>query len=252
MKSGIVGIIPARYASSRFPGKPLALIAGKPMIQWVYERACLAKNLDQVIVATDDERIYNTVTGFGRVVMTPENIPSGTERAAYVTRDMDVEIVINIQGDEPMIDPAAIELVGKVLRDDSEAVMATLARRVSDPAELDNFDTARVVIDHKQHALYFSRAVIPYARDLQQKSDWPAKFPYYDQIGIYAYRKEFLLKYKDLPFSILEQAEKLEQLRALENGFKIRVGICNYEAVCVDKPEHIAQVEKKMKEMNRG
>jgi len=252
MKTGIVGIIPARYASSRFPGKPLALIAGKPMIQWVYERACLAKNLEQVIVATDDERIYKTVGNFGRVIMTPENIPSGTERAAFVARDMDVEIVINIQGDEPMIDPAAIELVGKVLREDNEAVMATLARRVSDPAELDNFDTARVVIDHKQHALYFSRAVIPHARDLQQKSDWPAQFPYYDQIGIYAYRKDFLLKYKDLPFSILEQAEKLEQLRALENGFKIHVGICNYEAVCVDKPEHIARVEMKMKEMNRG
>ncbi len=252
MKFGIVGIIPARYASSRFPGKPLALIAGKPMIQWVYERACLAKSLEQVIVATDDERIYDTVVKFGRVVMTPDNIPSGTERAAYVVRDMDVEMVINIQGDEPLIEPGAIELVGKILREDDEAVMATLARQVSDPAELENFDTARVVINHKQHALYFSRAVIPYARDLQQKNEWPAKFPYYDQIGIYAYRKEFLLKYKDLPFSVLEQAEKLEQLRALENGYKIRVGICDYKVVCVDKPEHIEQVEKKMKEKNRG
>jgi 3-deoxy-manno-octulosonate cytidylyltransferase (CMP-KDO synthetase) len=151
-----------------------------------------------------------------------------------------------------MIDPAAIELVGRILQEDQEAVMATLARQVSDPAELDNFDTARVVIDHKQHALYFSRAVIPFARDIKQKSEWPTKFPYYDQIGIYAYRKEFLFKYGELPFSILEQAEKLEQLRALENGYKIRVGICDYEAVCVDKPEHIGKVEQKMKELTRG
>ena len=245
----VVGIIPARWASSRFPGKPMALIAGKPMIQWVYERSSKAAILDQVIVATDDQRIYDAVSAFGQVVMTPSELPSGTERAAFVMRDRDADVVVNIQGDEPLIDPDAIALVVNTLVQDDAADMATLARKVSDPAELDNVDTARVVIDHHGRAMYFSRAVIPHARDLASRREWPGKFPYYDQIGIYAYRRDFLLGYANLAPSVLEQAEKLEQLRALENGHIIRVGICDYQAVCVDKPEHIGQVEAKIKEL---
>jgi len=251
MGCSIVGIIPARWASSRFPGKPLAKISGKSMIQRVYEQVCKAKSLDQVIVATDDERILREVEKFGRVVMTPTELPSGTERVGYVARDLTADIIINIQGDEPLIDPQAIELVGATLLEDNEAVMATLARKINNPAELDDMNTARVVIDSKQRAMYFTRAVIPYARDLKQKKEWVEHFPYYDQIGLYAYRREFLIQYKNLPFSILEKAEKLEQLRALENGYKIRIGICDYEVVCVDIPEHIKKVEQKIKDMER-
>ncbi len=245
----IVGIIPARWASSRFPGKPMTLIAGKPMIQWVYERSCKARSLDQVIIATDDERIYKAASQWGNVVMTPETLPSGTERAAFVAQDIDADIVINIQGDEPLIDPDAIELVAHTLMQDKDADMATLARRVIDPEELLNHNTARVVLDHKQRAMYFTRAVIPFARDVENLLEWSGKYPYYDQIGIYAYRRDFLLGYSDLPESILEQAEKLEQLRALENGNIIRVGICEYEAVCVDVPQDVEKVELKIKEM---
>ncbi len=245
----IVGIIPARWASSRFPGKPMTIIAGKPMIQWVYERSCKAKSLEQVIIATDDERIFNAVSQWGNVVMTPNTLPTGTERAAYVAKDVDADIVINIQGDEPLIDPNAIELVAYTLMQDNDADMATLARRVIDPKELLNHNTARVVFDHNQHAMYFTRAVIPFARDINDLLEWSGKYPYYDQIGIYAYRRDFLLGYSDLPESILEQAEKLEQLRALENGNIIRVGICEYDAVCVDVPQDVEKVELKIKEM---
>lgn len=250
MSTRIAAIIPARYASSRFPGKPLALIAGKPMIQRVYERARLAKGIDHLIVATDDERIRDTVAGFGgRAVMTAANLASGTDRVAVVAETLAVDIVINVQGDEPLIEPAALELVAETLMSDDDAVMATLARRVSDPAELDNVNTARIVLDKRQRALYFTRAVIPYGRDWPDQHDWPARFPYYDQIGIYAYRKPFLLHYHELDFSILEQAEKLEQLRALENGYIIKVGLCDFQPVCVDVPADIALVEQRMKEL---
>ncbi len=252
MGSGVVAIIPARWASSRFPGKPLAPIAGKPMIQWVYERTKLAPILDRVVVATDDQRIYDCVKSFaGNVVMTPTDLASGTDRVALVARDLDAQVVVNVQGDEPLIEPEAIDLLAKTLKGDKEAVMATLARKVTDPAELDNFNTARIVLDRKQRALYFTRAVVPFARDLPDKKDWPAHFPYYDQIGIYAYRRDFLLNYHALPFSILEQAEKLEQLRAIENGYKIAVGICDLRPICVDIPEHIELVENRLREMGR-
>ena len=250
MGSGVVAIIPARWASSRFPGKPLALIAGKPMIQWVCQRTQSAQTLDLVVVATDDGRIYDCVKSFGgNVVMTPSNLASGTDRVAMVARDLDAQIIVNVQGDEPLIEPEAINLLVKTLQGDKEAVMATLARRVTDPAELDNFNTARIVIDSNQRALYFTRAVVPFARDLQDKKEWPAHYPYYAQIGIYAYRRNFLLDYHTLPFSILEQAEKLEQLRAIENGYKIKVGICDLRPICVDIPEHIELVEKRLREI---
>jgi 3-deoxy-manno-octulosonate cytidylyltransferase (CMP-KDO synthetase) len=249
MQSGIVAIIPARWASSRFPGKPLALIAGKPMIRWVYERTKMASMVDQVIVATDDQRIFDCVKSFGgNVVMTSHDLSSGTDRVAVVASDLDARIIVNVQGDEPLIEPDAVDLVAKTLQDDEEAMMATLARKVTDPIELDNFNTARIVLDSKQRALYFTRAVVPFARDIKDQKEWPSHYPYYDQIGIYAYRRNFLLDYHKLPFSILEQAEKLEQLRAVENGYKIKVGICNFQPICVDIPQHIELVETRLRE----
>lgn len=250
MSARMAAVIPARYASSRFPGKPLAMIAGRPMIQRVYERARRARGFDHLIVATDDQRIYDAVAGFGgQVVMTPGDLPSGTDRVAWVARDLQVEVVVNIQGDEPLIDPAALELVAATLLSDPAAEMATLARRVSDGAELLGHDTARVILDHQQRALYFSRAAIPFVRDVQSVTEWPAHAPFFDQIGIYAYRKPFLLSYAALPASRLEQAEKLEQLRALENGHIIKVGLCDFRPVCVDLPEHIAAVERRIQEL---
>lgn len=245
----IIGVIPARYASSRFPGKPLAFIAGKPMIQWVYERSKKAKRLDQVVVATDDQRIFDIVQSFGHVVMTSNALQSGTDRVAAVVEPLDVEIAVNIQGDEPLIEPEAIDQAVESLKRNEEASMSTLARQVIDPAELDNPDTAWVVLDRRGYALYFSRATLPVARDVAEKKKWLQICPYYDHIGLYAFRKEFLLIYKNLT-SVLEQAEKLEQLRALENGYKIKVEIVDFESICVDKPEHIARVEKRIGQLN--
>lgn len=249
MHEKVIAIIPARWASSRFPGKPLAPIAGKPMIQWVVERTQLAKSLSDVIVATDDERIVDAVASFGgRAVMTPSELASGTDRVAYVARDLDVDAVINVQGDEPLIDPNAVDTLAGTLLSEASTKMATLVRKMKEPEKLDNPNTVRVVIDNDHNALYFSRAAIPYARDIDKKL-WTLHFPYYDHIGIYAYRKEFLLELTELPISMLEQAEKLEQLRVLENGYKIKVGIVDVQPICVDVPEDIDRVEQRIREL---
>ena len=242
-------VIPARWASSRFPGKPLAEICGKPMIQWVVERSQRAGVLSRVIVATDDVRIRDAVHAFGgEAVMTPSDLASGTDRVAHVAEKLDAEIVVNIQGDEPLIQPEAIEQLVFTLANDDEADMATLARTVEDPAELDNLDTARVVLDARSRALYFSRAVIPHVRDVDDRTQWPALFSFYDQIGIYAYWRDRLLQFRQLPPSNLERAEKLEQLRALEQGWKIKVAVGPFFAFSVDIPDHIAWVENRMRE----
>lgn len=246
----VVAIIPARWASSRFPGKPLAPIAGKPMIQWVCERTSMAKKLSDVLVATDDERIVEAVHTFGgKAVMTPSELASGTDRVAYVARDLDVDAVINVQGDEPLIDPHAIDVLADTLLAKTSTRMATLVRKIMDSAKLDNPNTVRVVIDTNHDALYFSRAAIPFARDIDKKQ-WALHFPYYDHIGIYAYRKEFLLELTELPISMLEQAEKLEQLRVLENGYKIKVGIVDVQPICVDVPDDVGRVEERIRELN--
>ncbi len=250
MNERVIAVIPSRWGSSRFPGKPLAMIAGKPMIQWVYERTTRALKISETIVATDDERIVKAVSSFGgQVVMTPSDLPSGTDRVSMVVRDMDVDAVINVQGDEPLIDPEAVDLLVDTLLQDDDVPMATLASRITDPDELENLNSARVVIDKNHFALYFSRVPLPYARDLKDKREWVLHFPYYDHIGIYAYRKEFLLQYSGLPISVLEQAEKLEQLRALENGYRIKVGIGDFHPICVDVPEDVARVEKRIQEL---
>jgi 3-deoxy-manno-octulosonate cytidylyltransferase (CMP-KDO synthetase) len=232
-----VGVIPARYRSTRLEGKVLADIWGKPMIQHVYERACQAALLDRVIVATDDERIRKAVESFGGLaVMTSPHHPSGTDRVGKVVEDMDVNIVVNIQGDEPLIPPLAINMAVDSLLKDPSIPMATLMQKVTDSEELANPNVVKVVTDRNGFALYFSRSPIPYPR---QKNDSPM----YKHIGLYGYRKDFLLQYLKLDPSPLERTESLEQLRALENGFRIKVlKVEHYEGIGVDTEEDLSRV----------
>ncbi|MDZ7373168.1 MAG: 3-deoxy-manno-octulosonate cytidylyltransferase [candidate division KSB1 bacterium] len=245
-RAQVLGVIPARWASRRFPGKPLADIAGKPMIQWVWEAARRAQTLDRLLVATDDERIYTAVQGFGgEALLTPDTFASGSDRVAWVaTRMPEFAIVANIQGDEPLLNPAVLDAAVETLLQDPAAEVVTLARPVEDPSELDNVNTARVVVDHQGYALYFSRAVIPYCRDVPDVHQWPQHHLYLDQIGLYVYRREALLRFSALPPSSLEQVEKLEQLRLLQNGIRVKVRIVEGKALCVDTPEDLEMVRR--------
>jgi 3-deoxy-manno-octulosonate cytidylyltransferase (CMP-KDO synthetase) len=234
----ILGVIPARYASVRFPGKALARIAGKTMLEHVFERASQARYLTGVVVATDDQRIYEEARGFGApVIMTRADHVSGTDRVAEVASARDAEIIVNIQGDEPLIDPSAIDAAVLSLLDAPVVSMGTLKRRIEDPLDIDNPNVVKVVTDFAGRAIYFSRCPIPYARG----SETLTRFKH---IGLYVYRRDFLLAYSDLPVGPLETAEKLEQLRALENGFTIRVVETEYESLGVDTPEDLARVSK--------
>ena len=239
----ILGILPARYASTRFPGKPLALIAGRPLIQHVVERCRQAKLLSEVIVATDDQRIAEVARRFCRVELTSDQHPSGTDRIAEVVQRCKCDAAVNIQGDEPLIDPAAIDAVAAALADSE---MSTAATRINETAEYDNPNVVKVVVNAGGRALYFSRRTIPFVRDAAGRSvtEQLAAFPFLKHLGIYGYRRETLLRLVALPVSALEQAEKLEQLRALENGIIIAVVQVNYDSVGVDVPEDVGRVEK--------
>ena len=239
----IVGIIPARYASTRFPGKPLALIAGKPLIQHVVEQCKKAKSLCEVIVATDDARIADVAKKFCRVEMTRANHPSGTDRIAEVAARLACDAVVNIQGDEPLIEPSVIDAVAGALRDNE---MSTAATRIKNPAEFDNPNVVKVVVNAAGCALYFSRRTIPYLREAASGSvsEQLAAFAFLKHLGIYGYRRETLLRLVKFPVSPLETAEKLEQLRALENGIQIAVVKVDYDSVGVDTPEDVERVEK--------
>ena len=239
----IIGIIPARYASTRFPGKPLALIAGKSLVQRVVERCQQAKLLNEVIVATDDTRIWEVAQNFCRAEMTSPDHPSGTDRLAEVALRCECDAVVNIQGDEPMIDPTVIDAVANALADNE---MSTAATRIHAPEEYDNPNVVKVVVNAAGHALYFSRRTIPYLRDAAGRStaEQLAAFPFLKHIGIYGYRRETLLRLVKHPVSPLEQAEKLEQLRALENGTNIAVVRVDYDSVGVDVPADVQRVEK--------
>ncbi len=235
----ILAVIPARYESSRFPGKPLADIAGKTMIHRVYERVSGLDCFEQVIVATDDERIYSEVESFGgKVVMTGE-CSCGTERVYEAVKDIDADIVINIQGDEPLIKQEMIMDLVFAFEDES-VQMATLKKRIVSQREVEAPNVVKVITDCNDDAIYFSRYTVPYNRDNQLVD-------YYKHIGIYGYTKTFLAKYVSLPESFLEKTEKLEQLRAIENGYKIRVKETKYESIGVDLPEHIQLVEEQLK-----
>ena len=238
----IVGIIPARYASTRFPGKPLALIAGKPLIQRVVEQCRKAKSLSEVIVATDDARVADMARAFCRVEMTRADHPSGTDRIAEVAAQCECDAVVNIQGDEPLIDPAVINAVAQALADSEMSSAATLVRN---PDDYDNPNVVKVVANAAGRALYFSRRTIPYLREAASRpaNEQLAAFPFLQHLGIYGYRRETLLRLVKFPMSALENAEKLEQLRALENGIAIAIVNVDYDSVGVDVPADVARVE---------
>ena len=234
-----VAFIPARFGSTRLDGKPLADICGKPMIQWVYERASSAGLLDAVTVATDDERVIRAVSLFGgKAVMTSTHHRSGTDRIAQAARATDADIIVNIQGDEPLIEPGMIDDAVRPLMDDATIVMCTLKTRIKDEHEYRDPNAVKVVTDKDGFAIYFSRSPIPYPRagfeDIKDRV--------FKHIGLYVYRKDFLLAYPALKPTPLEEAEALEQLRAIENGFKIKVVETEYSPQSVDTPEDLERV----------
>lgn len=239
----ILGIIPARYASTRFPGKPLHLIAGKPLIQHVVEQCQRTKSLSEVIVATDDDRIRAVAEKFCRVEMTRADHPSGSDRIAEVASRCPCDAVVNVQGDEPLIDPAVIETVANALQGNE---MSTAATPIKELGEYDNPNVVKVVVNVAGRALYFSRRTIPFVRDAASLpvAGQLAAFPFLKHLGIYGYRRDTLLRLVKFPVSKLEEAERLEQLRALDNGIQIAVAQVDYESIGVDTPEDVARVEK--------
>ncbi|MBI5676209.1 MAG: 3-deoxy-manno-octulosonate cytidylyltransferase [Nitrospirae bacterium] len=251
-----VAIIPARYNSTRFPGKPLALLRRKPVIQHVFEKVKNARLVDTVLVATDDERIYNTVTEFGgKAVMTSDAHSTGTDRVAEAAKDIDCDIVVNIQGDEPFIKPEMVDDLVNMLADDKRALMGTLAKRITDSKEIFSPDVVKVVMDNEGFAMYFSRAPIPWHRDEFSKfqdSDFKAGngqpatgiIEVYKHIGIYGYRKDTLLSLSTMEENALEKLEKLEQLRALGSGIKIKVKETDYDTFGIDTVEDLRNAEE--------
>jgi 3-deoxy-manno-octulosonate cytidylyltransferase (CMP-KDO synthetase) len=241
----ILGIIPARYASTRFPGKPLVDIAGKSMIQRVYEQAKKCNRLSEVIVATDDDRIFAHVAGFGGVaVMTATDHQSGTDRCAEVAqKHPEYEVVINIQGDEPYIDP---EQITKLIScfNDANTQIATLVKKVLTDHELHNTNSPKVIINKHSEAIYFSRSPLPHIRG-QEPQHWLQHFTYFKHIGIYGYRTDILNQITKLPVSSLEKAESLEQLRWIENGYKIKVAETELETYAIDTPEDLEKINSK-------
>ncbi|MBS1111944.1 MAG: kdsB [Nitrospirae bacterium] len=250
-----VAIIPARYNSTRFPGKPLALLRKKPVIQHVFEKVKNACLVDTVLVATDDERIYNTVTDFGgKAVMTSEGHRTGTDRVAEAAKGIECDIVVNIQGDEPFIKPEMIDDVVNMLTSDNRASIGTLAKKTGDIKEILSPDVVKVVMDNQGFAMYFSRAPIPWDRDEFSKFQDPAfkagkgypgtgSIEVYKHIGIYGYRKDTLLSLSSMQENALEKLEKLEQLRALASGIKIKVKETDYDTFGIDTVEDLKNAE---------
>lgn len=242
---GVVGIIPARYNSTRLPGKPLLDIGGKTMIQWVAERAKKSSKLSNIIVATDDKRIFDCVRDFGcDAVMTPVEISSGTDRVAFVAETLDINLVVSLQGDEPFIEPQEIDLVVEILQKDSDSVMGTLVKRLTSVDELLSPNTAKVVVDENRNALYFSRSPVPFFRDKDNHNEWLQGQLYYKHIGIYSFRKDFLLKFSGWEPTPLEKTEKLEQLRVLEKGYRIKVAVTNSNSMCIDTQEDLQRARQ--------
>lgn len=242
----VVGIIPARYGSTRLPGKPLKLIAGKPMIEHVYRRAEKAACLAELLVATDDLRIKEAVEAFGgKALMTSVDHQTGTDRLVEAVGHLDLgpeDIIINIQGDEPLLEPRMLDELAQPLLDDPGLVMATLKHRITDAVEVNDPNVVKVVTDFNGFALYFSRSPLPYNRTGVQ-------VPVFKHVGLYAYRKAFLLKYASLERTPLEQAESLEQLRALENGYRIKVVETHFQTIGVDSQSDLERINKIMGEV---
>ncbi len=235
-------IIPSRFGSARFRGKPLAQISGKPMIQRVYEQACKAKNISRVVIATDDKKIFDAVKNFGgEVVMTSTELRSGTDRVAEAANILDLnsdEIVVNIQGDQPVFNSVVLDELISPFKDNNDIIMATLAYKIINKEEITNPKDVKIIFDQNNFAIYFSRAQIPYLRDNDVIPD------YYKHLGFYAYKKSFLDKVANLDSGQYENIEKLEQLRVLEAGFKIKVSVTEYDAPGVDIPEDIEKIEQ--------
>ena len=250
----VLAVIPARWASTRFPGKPTADIFGKPMVQWVFEQVQKSNLVNDVVVATDDKRIYDVVCEFGgNAVMTLPHHQSGTDRAAEVAKKFDCDIVVNIQGDEPLIPPENIDLVIKPLLNSTELHASTLMIGILNQNEMFDPNICKVVVDKEGYALYFTRAPVPYNRDSSIVVNMPIienvglQSLGYKHIGIYAYTKSFLLKFSKLNVSRLECLEKLEQLRILENGYSIMVTETTLNSIGVDRPEDLVNVEAAIK-----
>jgi len=242
----VVIVIPARYASTRLPGKPLVSLAGKSMIERVYGRAKLAKTAGRVIVATDDERIVKAVEGFGgEARMTRADHRSGTERIAEVAAHTEGQVFVNVQGDEPLLDPLAVDTAVTALGEEPAASIATVAVPIRTPADIMDPNVVKTVLDFEYNALYFSRAPIPWVRDSANKTH----ARHLKHLGLYVFQREALLEYPTLPQGELERIEQLEQLRWLENGWKIRVAEVQHDAVSVDVPEDVQRVEKLLQEV---
>jgi 3-deoxy-manno-octulosonate cytidylyltransferase (CMP-KDO synthetase) len=243
-----IAVIPARYASTRLPGKPLVALAGKTMIERVWARVRRAQKISRVIVATDDERIIHAVAGFGgEAVMTRAEHRSGTERVAEVAATAvrgDDGIFVNVQGDEPLIEPGAIDAVVEAIESEDGVSIATLAVPIARPADIMDPNVVKVVLDFDGNALYFSRAPVPWVRD----RDAPVHARHLKHLGLYAFRRDALLDFPTLPLGDLERIEQLEQLRWMENGYKIRVAETTYDSVSVDVPEDVARVEQLLRE----
>ena len=241
-----IGIIPARYASTRFPGKPLAILGGKTVIQRVYEQ--VASVLDEAYVATDDQRIFQSVESFGgRVVMTRNDHKSGTDRIEEAAEkiETDADVIINVQGDEPFIQRSQLETV-KSLFADPHTQIATLGKPFESIEAVENPNSPKIVTDNQGYAMYFSRSIIPYIRG-KEREQWLKAFPFLKHIGLYAYRREVLAEITKLPQSPLELAESLEQLRWLQNGYRIKVGLTDIETVGIDTPEDLQRAEAFLK-----
>lgn len=245
-----IGIIPARFSASRFEGKLLKPLCGKPVIQHVWENALKATTLDDLIIACDDERIFNTAKDFGaNVTLTAKEHSSGTERITEIANPIHVKVVVNIQADEPFIQPSMIDEVASSLLQEPKLNMATLRKRINKLEELQDPNVVKVIVDKNEFAIYFSRSVIPYPKDYLMKAqpitkEFLKSNVYFKHIGLYAYTKDFLFIFKNLPQSSLEKLEGLEQLRALENGYKIKVFETNYETIGVDTAEDLKKAEE--------
>ncbi len=245
----VVAFIPARFGSTRLEGKPLKDIGGKPMVQWVYERALRASLVTEVTVATDDERIMGAVRAFGgKAVLTSPAHRSGTDRVAEAAKGVSADIVVNLQVDEPLIEPGMIDEALRPVTEDPGLALCTLKTRITDAEELSNPNVVKVVTDKEGYALYFSRSPIPYAVGKENHRRAEKSFKH---IGLYVYRRDFLIKFSGLRPTPLELAEGLEQLRALENGFKIKVVETPYNPVGVDTPEDLVKVRKMIKDETR-
>lgn len=244
-EKSIVGIIPARFASSRLLGKPLADIHGKPMVIRTYESCKSSKLLNRVIIAVDDEKVYKTVNDFGaEVVWTPPELASGSDRIAYVAKNISADIIVNIQGDEPFIRGEMIDQAIEPLLFDKNIESSTLIKKINNYDEVKSASVVKCVFDNKNDAIYFSRAPIPFIRDAKTFSEKINSGMYYKHIGLYVFRKSTLLKFTSLPTSDLENAEKLEQLRLIENGIKIRVVETEYDTFSVDTPADLEYARK--------